>query len=134
MTHAVSGVAFLRKNSLIHIPVFSDAINPELTLSMETKFSDLGIPDRNKALASVRIEVGADSAPTSLVLAVGTKQRLNETPVWSDPFSLVGLDAMVFLRVGEARYFALKITDLVPRVVWNVTRIEIFGKVVGGRA
>lgn len=98
---------------------------------LESKFSDLGSP-MEKRLDGMVLEIGSGSFAQAEVF-VGIKQRLKDTPTWYGPFSLQDQDEFIHFDVEDARFFAIRIVDEAPTVVWTASALELYGVVQEGR-
>jgi hypothetical protein len=117
------------------------SVGDDESVLLETRFSDLSQfqtgdepsrLDSDKLIDAVRLEVG-DVLLTNTQLYVGTKANLKDEAVWFGPFSVSQLDQIMFCRTVEAKYIALRIRDPKPEEQWQLTAIEVFGEVTGGR-
>jgi hypothetical protein len=114
------------------IPVLPTGDSEVLSIFAETKFMDLAEymgpqvdPTKIKFLTGVLLEM-EETQPTYLQCSIGTKENINDTPVWNGPYSiLVGEVFHVRLRT---RYVALRVFDSLPENVWQMTAIELYGR------
>jgi hypothetical protein len=97
-----------------------------------TKDLDLGDPTNEKYVDHIIFDLDALEEIESLQVEVGTRDRLKDAIVWSDP-QMISLDNPIVNIRTTARFFSLKITDTQPNVQWNLRRIEFYGRVIGGR-
>lgn len=109
-------------------------------ITLETKFTDLGeFAEEGEALLAgdklidlVKLEIG-DATLTNLNLYIGTKAHWGDSATWTGPYSVVSLDAAIKTRPPEARLVALRLIDATPLEMWQLTGIQLYGEVLGGR-
>lgn len=113
------------------VPILTGALSDELRVYFETKFMDLrefaqpgADPTKIKNIKTITLEMQAEQ-PTYLEVYIGTKENINDTPLWNGPFYVsVGKPFQLRLR---SFYFAIRVVDLQPEIVWQLTGIELHG-------
>lgn len=102
----------------------------------ETKFMDLeqftvqeGDPTKIKFISGVALEM-EERQPVFLQLSVGTKENINDVPAWAGPYD-VKVGEVFPLRL-RTRYLAFRVTDTRADFVWQLTAIEVYGRLGRG--
>jgi hypothetical protein len=105
---------------------------------VETKWMDLGAPYW-KYIDYVIIKItGITKGDFSVQVAVTDEADEYTTTPWEGPFELGTVESPLFFK-GQVskpvgRYLKLRIRDAYVRGRWALTRIDVWGKIVGGRA
>lgn len=143
MTQLIDGAISIILNGAVTIPPVMNEDTGSAATSATSKYMDLteyspqfqkDIGARDKAIQAVRVEV--DQIPAEFMrITLLTKERLNGVATETGPFNLQDADGdgMNWMRAPEARYLAIRVEDLAPQSIWNITAIEFWGHVVGGR-
>lgn len=104
---------------------------------LETKWMDLGSPYW-KYIDYVVVKItGVTKGDFSIQVAVADEaDEFTSTP-WEGPFELGTVESPLFFK-GQVtqptgRYLKLRIRDAYVRGRWALTRIDVWGKIVGGR-
>lgn len=106
----------------------------------ETKPIDFGFPEFDKELEMIVFDITGRGEIDNVQCYVSYAQRLNDTFTTVGPFSLSAQDTTLWLPrqpdanyVPQARYFILKVEDLLPVTTWKCSNIEAYGKLVDER-
>lgn len=97
---------------------------------LETKFTDLeefGFKGESlKHITGIMVEVQTENQPTSLSALIGTKENVNDTPVWNGPYALQ-CGIVKDVKIDLTRLVAVRISDAMPTVDYQISRIVLFG-------
>lgn len=93
---------------------------------------DLGHSQRLKEIDAVRVEMTQGGSIPNMGFFLGYKENLNDAVTWMAEQSLASGDETFWLRPPAALFFRIKIRDTAPQVQWQLSRVQLFGRVVGG--
>lgn len=137
-----TGIAQIQKTTIggviIDINVLTAFQGDEVFV--QTKPIDFGT-QFDKELEMLKFDITGRGNLTDLQCYVGYGQYLNDTFTLAGPFSLSGQDTTLWLPrdrtdpnyVPQARWFTLKVEDLLPAVTWKLSYIEAYGKIVNSQ-
>lgn len=102
--------------------------------SIESKWLDLGNPTREKYVDHIVLDFNAAMLIPLFYLSVGFVDSLEDeaNANWINDIQVVNFNPIIEIR-ETAKFWKLKFRDELPITQWALSRIEFYGRVMGGR-
>lgn len=109
-------------------------ISTDIDLYAETKDLDFGHPDKEKYVDRFYFDLTAPAGKsvTGITVEIGYRDSLDDVITWLDPEAVSLDNPSINIRL-TARYFRIRIRDELPLAQWKLARIDVYGRVMGGR-
>lgn len=114
---------------IIQIPVL---VLGQVGLYVETKDLDLGDPTKDKFVDMILFDIEADDVVPLFSVSIGYRDALNDPIVWTTKEYLTLNNPRVHPRI-TAKFFKLRFEDESPTTQWRLSRMEFYGRLMGGR-